>query len=99
MGVVKGGVRYGMPIGVNCMVNTCLVIEWAFPGDVLWCAEMGATRACECFGWVHRAEALGVRPCEGVVDCKLECSGRGSMGVEWAFCFLASCIFLHINCC
>jgi hypothetical protein len=53
------------------MINMGLVEEGAFPGDVLWGTKWSSAWACECFGGVHRAKPLGIRPCEGVVNCEL----------------------------
>jgi hypothetical protein len=98
VGVVKGGVSNGAPIGVDSVVNPCLIEQRAFSCDMLWGAEGSTARACECFGWVRWSEALCVRPCECVVNCQLEGGGGGSSGVEGAFGLFASLIFLHVDC-
>jgi hypothetical protein len=98
VGVIEGGVGKGAPMSVYGVVNPCLIEQRAFPRDVLWGAKGSATGASECFGWVCRAEALGIGPCEGVVNRQLECGRGGSTGVEWAFCFLAPIILRHVNC-
>jgi hypothetical protein len=79
VGVIEGGVSDCAPICVDCVVNACLIEQWAFPREVLWSAEGGTTGACECFGWVCRSKPFGVRPREGVVHCELECGGGGAV--------------------
>jgi hypothetical protein len=98
VGVVKGGVGNGAPIGVNGVIDPCLIEQRAFPCDVLWGVEGIAARACECFGGIRWSESLGVRPRECMVNCQLEGSGGGSSGVEGAFGLFATLIFLHVNC-
>jgi hypothetical protein len=97
VGVVEGGIGNGVPIGVYCVINVCLIKQQTFPCDMLWCVEGGTTRACECFWWVHRLESFGIGAREGVINCKLECRGCGVLGVEQVFGLLTMLIFLHIN--
>lgn len=53
---------------------------------------MVATRACEGFVGVQQLKALGVGPSEGVVYCKLKCSGGSVTVVEWVFSLLSPVI-------
>ena len=54
--------------------------------------KMVATRACEGFVGVQQLKALGVGPSEGVVYCKLKCSGGSVTVVEWVFSLLSPVI-------
>ena len=67
-------------------------------GEVGWVTPQSAARAVLRLRGIRRTEPGHVRAGEGVVDCQLEGSGRGTPRVFGLTCLTTHVVFLHFHC-